>query len=116
MILLFADETGIERLSLFHDLVVCFDREVEAVQQNDHPRPGLAHRSSPWAFLSELSFPVSFTKRHLARSLYRRSNSNLLVESFSPNLSVHCFESEWQFPLSQQSHQQLCPCTDSAKS
>ena len=31
--------------SLFHDLAVRSDRLVEAVRQNDHPRPGLACRS-----------------------------------------------------------------------
>ena len=56
-ILLVAGETGIERPnSLFRDLAVRFDRVVEVVQQNDHPRLGVAYRSRSWAFLSELSF------------------------------------------------------------
>ena len=42
----FAGETGVERpYSLIRDLAGRFDRSVEAVGQNDRPRPGLAYRS-----------------------------------------------------------------------
>ena len=39
--------------------------------------------------MNELSFQVSDTQRHHARSQYRRSNPNPLIGSPSPILSVH---------------------------
>ena len=39
--------------------------------------------------MNELSSQVSSTKRHHARSPFRRSNPNPLIGSPSPNLSVH---------------------------
>ena len=39
--------------------------------------------------MNELSFQVSFTKRHCARLQYRRSNPNTLVRFPFPTLSVH---------------------------
>ena len=53
------------------------------------------------------------TERQHARSLYRRFNPNPLVEFHSPTLSVHRFASGEIVPVPQQSHQQLCLCTNS---
>ena len=61
-ILLFGGETGIERPN--RDLAVRFDRVVEAVQQNDHPRLGLAYRPRSRAFLSELSCSGVLLQEH----------------------------------------------------
>ena len=44
----------------------------------------------------ELSFQVTVTKRQHVRSLYRKSNSNPLVESLSPKLAVK-FQTEVAF-------------------
>ena len=53
------------------------------------PRPGHRLRQRSSANERTLSFQGSFTKRHHARSRYRRSNPNPPTGSPSPTLSVH---------------------------
>ena len=74
--------------SLFHDIAVRFDR----VAARMFIMTIILVRGLHIAHVHELfwvSFHfMSFTKRQHARSLYRRSNPNPLVESLSPNPAV----------------------------
>ena len=82
-------EMGIERPnSLLHDLVVRFDRIAARLKAIFVRDLDIAYVHDLLR-MNELSFQVSFTQHQHARSLYRTSNPNPLVESPSPTLSVH---------------------------
>ena len=99
-----AGEKGIERPnSLFHDLAGRFDR-------NAAKPTAIIVRDLDIACvhdllrLNELSFQVAYKKNVIM---------HVLSVSF-PNSFCAYFESEDPVPLSQQTHQQLCQCADSA--
>ena len=99
-----AGETRIERPnSLFHDLAVRSDRIGARLIDIFVGNVYIAHVHDLLR-MNELSFQVSTTKRHHARSPYRRSNPNPLIGFPSLTLSSAQFESEGPVPASQQTH------------
>ena len=83
-----AGETKIERPnSLFHDLAVRIDRIATRLMAIFVRNVYIAYVHDLLR-MNELSFQVSSTKRHHARSPYRRSNPNPLTGFPSPTLSA----------------------------